>query len=342
MENTKNNREGNFRQIILEANFPTPLPSKFVREYYGNDLSKSFPSSFFRDGREWFLHIEKFRDLSTQEIEKIIEIMVNEYNNYFTNIDAHEFIKIDGKFIRRGLSKMANSFFNSIASTPGTIILPMALIGFDNMVFSIIYHESAVNKVTENLTNLMENSPYHIDIDIKRVNMYNFDALTRFLERSGNPLSDFRMVKTQWKIDNDVFKAENDGIFQNSAILYPKFLDYNNNDSEMDLVLELDNDEILGKPETINWLDRDNKIAEVKISSYWASDIIKHILFPLGSGFIYKGISKGSILDNYFIMESKNLNIFLRGLKEHWNDQKRIFHKNIIDYIMNYDDFIRL
>jgi hypothetical protein len=338
----KNHSKFGFKQIIFEANFPTPLPSKFVREYYGNDLNQKFPSSFFRDGNEWFLFIEKFRNLSIQEIERIVDMIVEEYDKYFPDINAQRFIKIDGKFIRRGLSEMANSFFNEMASTPGTIILPMALIGFDSMIFSIIYHESNALKVTENVTNLMENTPYHIDIEVRGTDINNFEPFTRFLKRSMIPQDNFMLVKTQWLIDSDIIKSENDGIFQNSALFYPKFFDHTDMDSQMHLILELDSEEFFGNQENVTWLDRENKIAEVKISSYWATDVIRYVLLKLGSGFIYKGKSKGNLMDNYFIMESRNLNIFLRGLREYLNDQKRIFHKNVIDYIINYDDFIQM
>lgn len=331
-------KEG-FKQAIFKAYFPTPLPSKYIDEFYGRDMEKSIPASFVREKDGWYIYLDRFQNLPQDDIISIVNFISKEYERYFPDLDPKSLLRSENKFIKRGISSMANEFFNEVWSIPSTVIFPLSFISFQHMTFCVLYHSNYGELMTKAVMKLFEKSPYPIEFSVEDVRAEDPLSYGTFLKWNNQDLSNFKILVSKMKLGGNE-QAEPD-IFKNNAIFLIKSLSHSH-DSELSeiifIVKSLDG-YLRGNYSKIIPINESSKIFQVHFTSSWTSDVLGSVIFPIGSGNLHWGYSLNNEVYNYFIIEGKNVSTLLRGFRKHWVD----IHKSqkygsivYLDYLNKY------
>ncbi len=313
-------KNSGLHQAIFKAYFPTPLPSKYMDVFYGKNLEGSFPASLAKEEDGWYIYLDKFRDLPQDDINSILNFISNEYEKYFPDAIPSHFLKIENKFIKRGMSSMANQFFNKVWEIPSTIIFPLSFISFQHMTFSLLYHENFGESISKAIMDLMERSPYPIEISIKEVDDNDPLGYRNFLNWNRQNLSNFRIVENRVPIDRTI--NEELGIFQSKMIFLIKSMTHYHSKESMDSVLIIKNldENLRGNFSRVITLSENFNLFQIHFKSPLTSDLMANVIFPIGSGNLHWGYYRNNTINNYFIVESRNTRHLLKGFNKHLSE----------------------
>lgn len=322
---------------VLKVGVPNPVSMKLISSNRGND---NFLGSFVRKENEWYIYIDRFKDLALRDIEKITSEQIRLYDDMFPELDNSKFIVQENKLVRRKIFEISQKFYNGVFEIPGTVISPMAGLNSKYTVIGIKYPRSQSQKVTELIMNYIDNSR----IDVSILYLDNEDDMEPFflklMKILGIKLNEYVLIKTVWNMDDMNMLHENHGIFQNDMTFEPKICDPDN----PGLIATINKEKYKGKvmgnaPFSIVGDFENNYVVEFKLGSKWFKDFYNDIIHPMGGEFYYWGHSNGKgILENYYVIRKDNLSTFMNGLRKHWNEKSRAEHRNMIERVENLDN----
>jgi len=67
------------------------------------------------------------------------------------NINVDEFIKIEGKLLRRKVVEKTENFLNNIINLPGTIVYSLVMLGEKDTIFAVKFPEKFLSDVSSNI-----------------------------------------------------------------------------------------------------------------------------------------------------------------------------------------------
>ena len=325
--------------IIARANIPNPIPSKYKDIIYERGKADYFTGGLIRKNGEWYIYIDKLKFLPQDEILKVVDELKDSYKKLMPTATADEFIKIEGKLLRRKLMKTTDNFFNNVINFPGTIVYSLIMLGEHNTIFAIKVPQEFLSDVSSLLMEFILDSRFQLDVSLlDNENSFPEPSFIKFIKSFRLDYSKFILIKTEWKMTEEELMNENRGIFQNEMSFKPKYFDTDDEGLVGRMVAELKSEDIKGNVNKviIEGKGKNTKLVEFDLKSKWFSDIYNDILYPMGGSFFYWGYSDGrGTLENYYIIPARNQMEFLKGLKKHWSEPSRVKHINAISYVNN-------
>ena len=85
--------------------------------------------------------------LPQDNILKVIDELKISYKNVMPNINVDEFIKIEGKLLRRTVAEKTGNFLNNIINLPGTIVYSLVMLGEKDTIFAVKFPEKFLSDV---------------------------------------------------------------------------------------------------------------------------------------------------------------------------------------------------
>jgi len=82
-------------------NISSPISSKYKDIIYERGKADHFTGSLIRKNGEWYIYIDKLKFLPQDDILKVIDRLKISYKKVMPNANVDEFIKIEGKLLRR-------------------------------------------------------------------------------------------------------------------------------------------------------------------------------------------------------------------------------------------------
>ena len=318
--------------MVIKVHIENPIPERFHNIIFDNGKSDHFGAALVRINKKWFLYIDKLKFLPNKDLNAIADIMNSEFEKYDNDI----VVEIDGKAIKRGVTKISNEFLNGLAETRGVIIYSIALMGLHDVLIAIKYPESVASIVDDLYFKYIQSANYNVEIVIlEKEEERDIPSFFRFHNLIHIDFSKLLLVETVWNMKDDELKNENNGVFQNEMTFKPKYFDPESSPLYGEIVgnvLALDikgnaDFEIISNGEKL-------KLVEFKIKSRWFFDLYNDIIRPLNGAFFYWGYSDGNYnLENYYIIPMRNEIEFLKGINKHWSEPSRAHHINVIKHV---------
>jgi len=331
--------------IIARINVPFPIPSKYKDIIYEKGKADHFTGSLIRKNEEWYIYIDKLKFLPQDDILKVIDGLKISYKKVMPNVNVDEFIKIEGKLLRRKIVEKTENFFNNIINLPGTIVYSLVMLGEKDTLYAIKFPEKFLSDVSSILMDFILDSPLRVDVLLlNKENYFPEPSFIKLIKSFKLDYSKYTLIKTEWKMTEEELRNENRGIFQNEMSFKPKYFGMEAEGLVGRMVAELKSEDIKGNVNKaiIEGNGKNAQLVEFDLKSKWFHDIYNDVLYPMGGSFFYWGYSDGrGTLENYYIIPARNQMEFLKGLKKHWSEPSRVKHINTISYVNNLGEVMK-
>ncbi|MGC9294454.1 MAG: hypothetical protein ACP5E8_04175 [Thermoplasmata archaeon] len=326
--------------MVLKIHIENPIPERFQGVIFDNGKSDHFGVGLVRINKRWFLFIDKLKFLPNKELNVIIDFMNSEFEKSGNDI----MVELEGKAIKRGVTKASNQFLNGLAETEGVIIYSVALMGQHDVLIAIKYPETVASAVDDLYFEYINSVNYNVEIvTLEKEHEGDIPSFFKFHNIINIDYSRLLMIKTVWNMKMDESRNENEGIFQNEMTFKPKFFDPESSPLYGEIVANLKEKEIKGRAEfKIISNSEEGRLIEFRIKSKWFYDFYNDVVRPLNGPFFYWGYSNGkNVHENYYIIPIRNEIEFLKGISKHWGEQSRAHHNNVITYVEPLNEVVK-
>lgn len=272
-----------------------------------------------RENGRWFFYRRVEQKMTEKEIETLKE--------YTEKMGMTYDIAPSTNIMRVGVPEPQGKFYNEVNNIAGCRVSPVTFQSLGDVYFCIEFPENRVEEVSDKILDYLNSDlRYRTSVIYMGPQQDGIPYLLNLYSSSGNSLHDLTLVKTRWLFNDNEAMNENEGVFQNVGEFVPKkFVD----DETDELLWRLRSREVKGKAQ-IDMVDEDDLIVEMKVRSRFFSDFYRSVVREY-CGTVFYGVKcDESGLTNYYIVEKRAQQIFLRGLQKHWNLEGRRHHFNYL------------
>ena len=86
------------------------------------------------------------------------------YEKAMPNVKVDEFIKIEGKLLRRKVAEKTENFLNNIINLSGTIVYSLVMLGEKDTIYAIKFSEKFLSDVSSILMDFILDFPFQVDV----------------------------------------------------------------------------------------------------------------------------------------------------------------------------------
>ncbi len=328
-------RMGYFAAIRVKVK--NPIPERF-RDIIFDMGSDHFGAGLERIDNKWYLHSDKLRSLSVQDLKSFVSQMEYEYERVGIKVE----IEMEDKNLRMVMTTSLNDFLESLADIEGVIIYGVALMGLNDTILGIKFPESVSYKVTNLILKLIKSAPFDVEIlKLEKENDGDIPSFFKFNNLVKFDYSKLLLIKTRWEMTSEELKGQNKRIFLNEMRFQPKIFESYDSPIYAEFSSYISPQDVKGNAKFKIIGGNTGKIVEFDIKSKWFHDFYEDVIKPTRGPFFYWGYSDGrGNLDNYYIVPERNQVLFLKGLEKQWSEPSRANHKNIILKVDNLKETI--
>lgn len=317
--------------LALKIGFPSFIHDTLVPRIFDEGRVDHVGAGLVREGTEWRIYMNVFHVFP----RKTLQEMVADMNAGLLKNGVEPSAELVGGAIKRGVSGLMNGLLNTLADTKGVVILPVALLGTDDILFGFKYCEASSERVSSSVLGYLESVGYPAEIVLLTKNspadeppFIRFHRLVKF------DFSRLSFIRSTWRMGEEELAEEADGIFENRMGFQPKYVDSQSAPvyaevagNELSAIMGRGAYQLLGQSPS-------GRIVEFAPKSSWFNDFYTYVVQRIRGPFYYTGTTDGKgFHENFFVVGRHVQKEFLLGLKDHWKKQVRAGHRNTITHI---------
>lgn len=262
--------------------------------------------------------------------EKITSEFARGIQNAYDKLDLNAKVVLRDNIIETKLPTLIENYLDNLAKQRGVVIEGTIVREMDSAYMLFYFADNNyefIGSITMQLLtelNGIGEIIYMGSLDYEEDIPYFY----YFAQTKGINASNFRLMHTKWEFDGNELNEENEGIFTNSGLFYPKYFSKYN----VNLVLVQDRNNEMKRRicEEVEASD-ENTIYECAIKSSWFTDFHDKIISrKVGAVTTWWSSDGNTHLDSYYIIYDRMSMSFLSALNELYTMDSRKNHRNII------------
>ncbi len=316
-----------FENVLImkfKVGYPVKIQNKRIREEYR--LVDRYLIMLVKVDDHWHTFNSSFASYGKSIAYDFSQDIQRAYDNQ--NLDAE--VTLRGDIIDSKMPTVLERFLDKMIERDGIILENLILREMES-AYVVLYFSNdnyeyvskyAVELIldTENIGEIIYLGPIFQE--------NNLPFYYTFLKKGGFDLSNFRLLRTRWVFEGNQINEKVDGLFSNKGLYFPKY--FSNN--KVNLYMIQENNVNLKKGNCRVVEKRNDLIAyECREDSDWFRDFYDNIISgKVGPVSMWWESDGEKYLENYYVMYDSLSMIFLAGLKQLFEMEKRKDHVNIL------------